>query len=116
MKQLFISLILMLMSMTVSMPTSAKTGNDAKDISIQNIIVKQTTYFDNGRVLTIYYKKQGNQCMIYSPCDVNVYTKDDISKIKSTNLEVVDKTEGKLYRKATMGEIIRVFKQLAEQL
>ncbi|MBP5386615.1 MAG: hypothetical protein J6Y97_04415 [Prevotella sp.] len=116
MKQLFISMILVLMSMTVSMPTSAKTGNETKRISTENIIVKQTTCFDDGRVLTIYYEKQGKQCMVYSPCDVNTYTKDDVSKIKSTNLEIVDKAEGKLYRKATMGEIMRVLKQLSDQL
>ena len=109
-------MILALMSVTVSMPTSAKTGNEVKVFSTENIIVKQTTHFDDGRVLTIYYKKQGNQCEVYTSCDVNEYTMDDVSKIKSTNLEIVEKAEGKLYRKATMREIMSVLKQLADQL
>ena len=45
MKQLFLSLILALMSVMVSMPASATTGNEVKNIVPQNIIVKQTTQF-----------------------------------------------------------------------
>ena len=112
MKQLFLSLILALMSVMVSMPASATTGNEVKNIVPQNIIVKQTTQFSDGRTLTLYYKKQGNLCEVYSPCN----EKDDggnyAKKIRKTHLEVVDKVEGKLYRKATVGEVLRVLKKL----
>ena len=112
MKQLFLSLILALMSVMVSMPASATTGNEVKNIVPQNIIVKQTTQFSDGRTLTLYYKKQGSQCEVYSPCNDKDYYVNDAKKIRSTNFEVVDKVEGKLYRKATLGEVLRVLKKL----
>ena len=112
MKQLFLSLILALMSVMVSIPASATTGNEVKNIVPQNIIVKQTTQFSDGRTLTLYFKKQGNLCEVYSPCNEKDYGVNDAKKIRSTNFEVVDKVEGKLYRKATVGEVLRGLKKL----
>jgi len=40
---------------------------------------------------------------------------DDASKIKSTNFEVVNKVEGKLYKKASVGEVARLIKRLVNQ-
>ena len=112
MKQLFLFLILALMSVTVSMPASASTGNEVKNMMPQNIIVKQTTRFSDGRTLTLYYKKQGNQCEVYSPCNDKDYYVNDAKKIRSTNVEVVDKVEVKLYRKATVNEMLSILKKL----
>lgn len=108
--------MIVLMSMMASTPVSAKTDkNSVKDIIPTNIVVKQITQFKDGRTLTIYYKKSGMQCEVYSPSNVNDYSVIDASKIKSTNFEVVDKVEGKLYRKASIGEVARLFKRLVNQ-
>ena len=115
MKQLILSLILALMSVMVSMPASATTGNKVKSMMLQNIIVKQTTQFSDSRTLTLYYKKVGTRCEVYSPCNEKDYSTRDASKIKSTNFEIVDKVEGKLYRKATVGEVMKVVKRLVNQ-
>lgn len=115
MKHLFLSLILALMSVMISVPTSASTGNNVKGMVPANIIVKQTTHFNDGRTLTLYFKKQGNQCEIYSPCNVNEFAESDVKKVQSTNFEVVDKTEGKLYQKTTTGEMMRVLNQMVNQ-
>lgn len=113
MKQLILSLMIVLMSMIASTPAVAKNGK--KNLIGQvptNVVVKQTTYFNDGRTLIIYYKKSGMQCEVYSPCSVATYNVDDASKIKSTNFEVVDKVEGKLYKKASVGEVRRLIKRL----
>ena len=116
MKQLIITLMVVLMSMMASTPAVAKNSkSDLKKSVPANIVVKQTTKFNDGRTLTIYYKKQGMNCEVYSPCNANDYDVSDASKIKSTNFEVVDKVEGKLYKKATVGEVIRLIKWLANQ-
>ena len=57
-----------LMSVMASTPAAAK--NSKKNVIDQiptNIVVKQTTHFSDGRTLTIYYKKSGMQCEVYSP-------------------------------------------------
>ena len=108
--------MVVLMSMIASSPVSAKT--DKKKVMDQvpaNIVVKQTTRFNDGRTLIIYYKKNGMDCEVYSPCDANDYDVSDASKIKSTIFEVVDKVEGKLYRKAYFGEVTRLVKSLVNQ-
>jgi len=116
MKKMMISLMLMLISMVASLPASATTGkNDLKKMIPESFIVKQTTKFSDGRTLTIYYKKQGMQCEVYSPCNEKDYAMSDASKIKSTNFEVVNKTEGKLCRKAAVGEVLRILKHLVNQ-
>ena len=116
MKQFFLSLMIVLMSMMASTPAVAK--NSKKNVADQvqtNIVVKQTTHFNDGRTLTIYYKKSGMQCEVYSPCNASDYNMSDASKIKSTNFEVVDKVEGKLYKKASIGEVTRLIKRLVNQ-
>lgn len=116
MKQFVFSLMIVLMSMMASTPAVAKNSkSDVKKMVPTNIVVKQTTKFNDGRTLTIYYKKQGTNCEVYSPCNADDYTVSDASKIKSTNFEVVDKTEGKLYRKASFGEVINIIRQLVNQ-
>ena len=115
MKQLIITLMVALMSVMASTPAAAKSKNELKNNVPTNLIVKQTTQFSDGRTLVIYYKKQGTNCEVYSPCDANDYNVSDASKIKSTNFEVVDKVEGKLYKKASVGEVTRIIKKLVNQ-
>ena len=116
MKQFIISLMIALMSVMASTPAVAK--NSKKNVVNQvptNIVVKQTTHFNDGRTLTIYYKKSGMQCEVYSPCNASDYNMSDASKIKSTNFEVVEKVEGKLYKKASIGEVTKLIKRLVNQ-
>ena len=116
MKQLLLSLVIVLMSMMASTPVSAKSNKKSvKDQVPTNIVVKQTTHFNDGRTLTIYYKKSGTQCEVYSPCNANDYNLADASKIKSTNFEVVERVEGKLYKKASVGEVTRLIKRLVNK-
>ena len=116
MKQLILTLMVVLMSVMTSTPVSAKSNkSDLKKNVPTNLVVKQTTQFSDGRTLVIYYKKQGTNCEVYSPCNANDYNVSDASKIKSTNFELVDKVEGKLYKKASIGEVTRLIKRLVNQ-
>ena len=116
MKKLMITLVITLMSVMASTPVSAKTvKNDLKKNIPTNLIVKQTTKFTDGRTLIVYFKKEGTTCEAYSPCDSKDYSLDDASKIKSTNFEVVDKVEGKLFKRASVGEITKFIKRMVNR-
>ena len=116
MKHFVFALAIALMSVFMPTPVSAKSNkNELKSNVPANIIVKQTTQFCDGRTLVIFYKKQGMNCEVYSPCSADDYSVSDASKIKSTNFEVVDKVEGKLYKKASVGEVARLIKKLVNQ-
>ena len=111
------ALMIALMSVMVSTPVGAKT-NKKQSLVEQiptNLVVKQTTQFNDGRTLVIYYKKEGLQCEVYSPCDAKDYDVSDASKIQSTNFELTNKVEGKLYKKASFGEVAKLLKQLVNQ-
>ena len=116
MKQFVFSLMIVLMSMMASTPAVAKNSkNDVMNLIPKNIVVKQTTQFKDGRTLVIYYKKQGTNCEVYSPCEAKDYDVTDASKIQTTFFEVVNQVEGKLYRKATMLEVMKLIKSLVSQ-
>ncbi len=138
MKTAIFTLMIALMSVMTSTPCSAKTAIERETCMTEkelpsacgltetnqdnvnkqvpsNLIVKQTTLFKDGRTLVVYYKKQGSRCEVYSPCNANDYNMNDVSKVKSTNFEVVDKVEGKLYKKSTIDEVTRFFKQMLKQ-
>lgn len=116
MKKLMLFMMIMLMSVTTSL--SAATKGDKSQVSKAlptNIIIKQTTQFDDGRTLVLFYKKQGNQCEVYSTSDVNTYNEADLRHVKSTNVEIADCTEGKLVRRASVAEVRRLVKKLVNQ-
>ena len=116
MKQLILTLMVVLMSVMASTPVSAKSNkSELKKSVLTNLIVKQTTVFNDGRTLVVYYKKQGASCEVYSPCSAKDYNVSDTSKIKSTNFEVVDEVEGKLYKKASLGEVTRFIKRMVNK-
>ena len=74
MKNLFVSLMIALMSVMASTPAVAKNSkSDVKNLIPKNIVVKQATRFNDGRTLVIYYKKQGTNCEVYSPCEAKDY-------------------------------------------
>lgn len=108
--------MVVLMSMMASTQAAAKSSKrDVVKMVPTNIVVKQTTSFDDGRTLVIYYKKQGQYCEVYSTSNADDYDVSDASRIKQTSFEVVDRVEGKLYRKATLGEVTRIIKRLVNQ-
>ena len=62
MRQLIMTLMVVLMSMMVSTPVSAKSNKKSVQEQVpENIVVKQTTRFNDGRTLTIYYKNDASQ-------------------------------------------------------
>lgn len=116
MKKIMLLLMVMLMSVMTSASAATKGGkSDVTSVVPTNIIVKQTTTLDDGRVLVLYYKKEGTQCELYSTSDIKSYNERDLKHVKSTTVEVVDHTEGHLIRRATLSEVTRLVKQLLSQ-
>ena len=121
MKHVFIVLITMLMSMSTSAFAATTTSKvckiDLTSIAIPaNITVKQTVTFKDGKIIELYYKKQGDVCKLYSTTDVTKYKESDLSMIKSTNFEFVDKVEGKCYITRKTNDVIAFAKSVLKQL
>ena len=121
MKHGFIVLITMLMSMSTSAFAATTTSKECKidltSIAIPaNITVKQTVTFKDGKIIELYYKKQGDVCKLYSTTDVTKYKESDLGRIKATNFELVDKVEGKCYITRKTNDVIAFAKSVLKQL
>ena len=121
MKHVFVVLITMLMSMSTSAFAATTTSKECKidltSIAIPaNITVKQTVTFKDGKIIELYYKKQGDVCKLYSTTDVTKYKESDLGRIKATNFELVDKVEGKCYITRKTNDVIAFAKSVLKQL
>ena len=121
MKHVFIVLITMLMSMSTSAFAATTTSKECKidltSIAIPaNITVKQTVTFKDGKIIELYYKKEGDVCKLYSTTDVTKYKESDLGRIKATNFELVDKVEGKCYITRKTNDVIAFAKSVLKQL
>ena len=121
MKHVFIVLITMLMSMSTSAFAATTTSKECKidltSIAIPaNITVKQTVTFKDGKIIELYYKKQGDVCKLYSTTDVTKYKESDLGRIKATNFELVDNVEGKCYITRKTNDVIVFAKSVLKQL
>ena len=118
-------LIVILMTILVSMSTSAfagtTTGTESKInltsiVVPTNITVKQTITFKDGKTIELYYQKQGDVCKLYSTTDVTKYKEGDLARILSTNFELVDKVEGKCYVTRKTNDVLAFAKSILKQL
>ena len=121
MKHFIVILMTVLMSMSTS-AFAATTTSTENEINLSsfvvptNITVKQTIIFKDGNTIELYYHKKGDVCKLYSTTDVTKYKESDLSKIKSTNFEFVDKVEGKCYITRKTNEVIAFAKSVLKQL
>lgn len=121
MKHLFVILMTVLMSISTSAfaVTTNSTESKPEHTSIiipTNITVKQTVTFTDGKTITLYYQKIGDECKLYSTTDVTKYKESDLGKVKSTNFEIVDKVAGKCYITSNMKDIFAFAKSVLKQL
>ena len=121
MKHFIVILMTVLMSISTSAFAATTSGKECKidltSIAIPaNITVKQTVTFKDGKIIELYYKKQGDVCKLYSTTDVTKYKESDLSMIKSTNFEFVDKVEGKCYITRKTNDVIAFAKSVLKQL
>ncbi|MBQ0073053.1 MAG: hypothetical protein KBT34_02535 [Prevotella sp.] len=121
MKHLIVILMTVLMSISTSAFASTTTSTESKNnltviVIPTNITVKQTVTFKDGKTIELYYQKKGDVCKLYSTTDVTKYKESDLSKIKSTNFEFVDKVEGKCYITRKTNDVIAFAKSVLKQL
>ncbi len=120
MKHFFVILMTLLMSMSTSAFAATTTSTESK-IDLQsivvptNITVKQAITFKDGKTIELYYQKKGDVCKLYSTTDVTKYKESDLSRIKSTNFEIVDKVEGKCYITRKTSDVIAFAKSVLKQ-
>lgn len=97
MKHFAILLLALLMSMSASAYARTTSEHAVETVSIipDNLVVKQTITFNDGKVITLFYQKQGDVCKLFSKTDLSKFKEADLYRIKSSNFELVDYVDGK---------------------
>ncbi|MDE7109028.1 MAG: hypothetical protein K2O49_03550 [Muribaculaceae bacterium] len=68
------------------------------------MVIEQTATLSNGNTVTIYYKKNGNICEVYSDNDLKGYNVNDLVSLQATSFRVVSQPKGKLLYKTTVAK------------
>jgi len=117
--------MIILIAMLMSFGTSTFAGTTTAVSEIENaqkftipvnIIIKQTITFTDGKTISIYYQKEGDVCRLYSDTDITKYTESDLNRIKSTNFEITNRTEGKCIMTKKAKDVIGLAKSIIRQV
>ncbi|MDE6444450.1 MAG: hypothetical protein K2K64_08555 [Muribaculaceae bacterium] len=76
------------------------------------MVIEQTATLSNGNTVTIYYKKSGNICEVYSDNDLKGYNVNDLVSLQATSFRVVSQPKGKLVYKTTVAKAGKIIKSL----
>ncbi|MDE6298709.1 MAG: hypothetical protein K2M10_03565 [Muribaculaceae bacterium] len=90
----------------------AATSTSLLSMVPETLVVEQTATLANGQTVTIYYKKTGNLCEVFSNDNLTGYTINDLVSLKSTSFRVVTEPKGKRVYHTTVAKAGKIIKSL----
>lgn len=110
------SLVILFASADVnSAPPAEKSISSILSSVPSNLVVKQTATLNDGRAVTIYYRKTGDYCEIYSPDNLNGYSQSDLLKLDSTSFSLVSEVKGERLYRCTVSKARSIVKSLVNK-
>lgn len=94
---------------------STSSQKESKSLVAQipsNIIVQQKATLNDGRSVTVYYKKTGNNCEIYSADNLKGYVAEDLLSLDSTSFRIVTSVKGKRIYSCPLSKARSLIKQM----
>lgn len=76
------------------------------------LVVKQIATLNDGREVTVYYKKAGDFCEIYSDSNLKGYTENDFLKLNSTSFSLAKEVKGNRLYRCPVSKALKIFKSL----
>lgn len=95
--------------------TPAKESSSMLSLIPSSIIVQQNAILSDGRGITLYYKKSGDYCEVYSDDNLSGYTVHDLLKLDSTDFKLTTSTKGKLVYRTTTAKARALVKSLVNR-
>lgn len=77
----------------------------------ETLVVKQTATLDDGKTLTLYYKKTGNQCEVYTDADLKGLTVNDLTRLKESAFSIVTAAKGRCVYSVPVSKVRNMVKQ-----
>lgn len=121
MKKIKIFFVATLLTATSLISSASNGGTPAKpeDNTVSlikkmpvNIVVKQTATLNDGRSVTIYYKKEGGYVEIFSDGNLKGYTVDDLLSLESTTFSLATSVKGTSIYRMPVSKACSLFKQM----
>ena len=117
-KVLFVLMIAMTVSFAGFRASGATTGKASSDL-VENIwkslpetlVVKQVATLGDGRAITIFYKKAGNQCEVYSSDDISGFSINDLTGLKKSDFTIAASVKGKMIYTAPVSKVRQIVKK-----
>lgn len=81
-----------------------------------SFVVEQTATLNNGKTVTLYYKRSGNLLEVYSPDNLKGYTPDDLLKIRTSTFTIVSAVKGQRVYHCTTTYAASMLKRLVNSL
>lgn len=75
------------------------------------MVVKQTATLSDGRSVTLYYRKAGDQCEVYTPSDLKGLRPEDVMNIEKSDFAIARSAEGRKVYNAPISKVRRIIKQ-----
>lgn len=94
--------------------SSTEKDNISKIVSMipSSIVLEQTADLGNGKYVTVYYKKDGDNCEVYSECNLKGYSVDDLTSLRSTSFRIVSQPKGKRVYHISVAKARKIVKRL----
>lgn len=77
-----------------------------------NLVVKQSATLNDGRQVTIYYKKTGDMCEVYSEDNLKGYEYSDLLNLSSTSFSIATSAKGTKIYNCTLTQARKIIKRL----
>lgn len=98
-------------------PVSDLTEKVSSLVSLipSSIVIEQTSTFGDGHTITVYYKKDGNICEVYTDANLMGYDIGYIARIQNSNFRVVEEVKGKRVYHTTTKKAAKLLKDIIVQ-
>lgn len=77
-----------------------------------DIVVEQTVSLSDGRTVSLFFKKTGNLCEVYSPDSLEGYEISDLASMEASSFRIVKEAKGKRVYKTTVNGATKLIKRL----
>lgn len=94
---------------------SQETSKSLVALLPSTVIVEQTATLKDGRSVTIYYKKSGDYCEVYSNDNLNGFSADDLLNLSTSTFSITSETEGKCLYRCPISKARSIIKNLVNQ-
>ncbi|MDE6447566.1 MAG: hypothetical protein K2L35_04540 [Muribaculaceae bacterium] len=119
MKKFLMTLVIAMTMSFVGFSVSAASPKNSSSDFVGNVwkslpetlVVKQEATLGNGQVITIYYKKSGDQCEVYTPDNVSGLTVNALSDLKESDFSIAMSAKGRKVFTAPFSKVRRLVKQ-----